>query len=52
MKVWDLLTGTELRSLGGHKQTVTAVVFLSTEVSTPLGLCTSLLRCISCFCVG
>jgi len=37
VKVWDLVTGTELRSLGGHKQTVTAVMLLSTETSALLG---------------
>ena len=37
VKVWDLTTCTELRSLGGHRQTVTAVVLLNTDMSTLLG---------------
>jgi len=37
VKVWDLETGAELRSLGGHKQTVTAVLLLGVETSAHLG---------------
>jgi len=36
VKVWDLTTGTELRSLGGHRQTVTAVLLLSRDQSALL----------------
>jgi len=39
VKVWDVVTGAELRSLGGHRQTVTAVILLGAESSSHLGQC-------------
>jgi len=39
VRVWDMTTGVELRSLGGHRQTVTAVILLTAEASARLGKC-------------
>ncbi|XP_033641814.1 mitochondrial division protein 1-like [Asterias rubens] len=36
VKYWDLNTGTELRSLGGHSGTVTSVILLSSDESAEL----------------
>ena len=51
VKVWDVITGSELHSLGGHRQTVTAVLLLSTELSTHLGQCNiAFVASVSLFC--
>ena len=38
VKVWDLETGTEKKSLGGHTESVTSLVLLTQENSEQLGL--------------
>lgn len=37
VKVWDLETGEEKRSLGGHTETITSVLILSPEETAALG---------------